>query len=156
MKNVHVLLRDDVTDLGRVGDVVRVAPGYARNFLYPRRLAIAATDDNQKAMKRRRERADAEIRAREAEFRAVIESLSAVTLKTVMKADENGRLFGSVNAAGVARLLEAAGHPVEESRVRLGATIKKVGEHTVRVHVHGDLSAELTLVVEAEEAPAEA
>lgn len=149
MKNVEVLLREDVHKLGRVGDVVKVAPGYARNFLVPRRLAVQATGDNVRAMARRRERIEAEEAARSEEFQARVEALSAVTVTTVERADEAGHLFGSVSAATVARLVQEAGHPVEESQVRLDHPIKAVGAHQVAVHVHGALSAEVTVVVEA-------
>jgi len=150
MKNVEVLLREDVHRLGRVGDIVKVAPGYARNFLVPRRLAVQASADNVRAMTRRRERIEAEEAARAEEFQARVDALAAISVTTVEKADEAGHLFGSVSAAAVARLVQEAGHDVQESQVRLDHPIKAVGEHKVAVHVHGALSAEITVVVEAE------
>jgi large subunit ribosomal protein L9 len=156
MKNQRVLLREDVADLGRVGDVVRVSAGFARNYLYPRRLAIQATEDNVRAMKRRRERADAELKVREAEFRGIVDSLTRLELRTTQKADESGHLFGSVNVGLVAKLLRDAGHSIEESRIRMGQPIRTVGRHKARVHVYGDLTAEITVEVEAEATASEA
>ena len=154
MKNVQVLLREDVHELGRVGDVVKVAPGYARNYLLPHRLGVEATAENIRAMKRRRSRIDAELKARAAEFDAIVQTLGALQLSTTMKADATGRLFGSVNAHAVARLLSEAGRSVPESQVRLSQPIKTVGTHTVLVHVHGDLHAEVKVeVLPEDEAP---
>ncbi len=148
MKNVEVLLREHVQGVGRCGDVVSVSVGYARNFLLPRKLAIQATADNVKSMERRRDRLALDEAALAADVTARIQALSGVKLKTTEKADESGRLFGSVNAATVARLLAEAGHPVEERNVRLEHPIKEVGTYKVPVHVRDEKNAEVELVVE--------
>lgn len=150
MKNVEILLRENVDKLGRVGDIVRVAPGYAYNFLYPRGLAIEATADNAAAMQRRRARLEAAEAAAIADAQARADALSKVTLKTRQKADEGGHLYGSVSAGSIATLLSQAGYPAAEKDVRLESPIKAVGEFQVPVHVHGDLMAEISVVVEAE------
>lgn len=149
-KKVEVLLREHVKDLGKCGEVVHVAPGYARNFLFPRLLATIANDDNKKQMARRRARLDAEEAARTAELDKLVAVLAAVTVTTKAKADAQGHLYGSVNAALVAELLTQAGHPTEEKHVRMDAPLKTVGKHAVKVHVHGDRTADVTVVVEAE------
>lgn len=150
MKNVEILLREHVENLGRCGDVVKVRPGYARNFLLPRKLAVVATADNKKLMVRRRARLDAEEAQRNQELEVRIAALATVALRTTQKADENGRLYGSVNAGAIVDLLRIAGFEFEESDVRLDAPIKEVGSHTVRVHVHGERFAEIGLEVTAE------
>lgn len=150
MKNMEVLLREHVKDLGRCGDVVRVAPGYARNYLLPRRLAVPATEDNRRQIARRAVRMAAEDAARAEEVAVAVAALSRLTVRTVEKADEHGHLYGSVSAAKVAELCRAAGASIDEKRVRLEAPIKTVGEHTVHVHVHGEDHAEITVVVAAE------
>ena len=150
MRNVKVLLRENVDNLGTVGEVVTVAPGYARNYLIPQRVAIEATPENVKSLERRRERMQAELAAREAEVNARIEVLGRVRLATSEKADETGSLYGSVNAAVVARLLTEAGYPVDEKDVRLDEPIKTVGAHEVPIHVHGEHYAGVQLMVEAE------
>jgi large subunit ribosomal protein L9 len=152
MKTVQVLLRETVQHVGKVGDVVEVATGYARNYLVPRKLAVDATPANIELMKRRRARYDAEEVQRSAEIEARVARISAVSVTTVQKADEGGHLYGSVNAAAIAKLLGEAGHAVEERDVRLAEPIKSVGSHAVDVHVHGDRAATITVVVEAAEA----
>jgi large subunit ribosomal protein L9 len=150
VKTVEILLREHIGDLGKCGDIVRVKSGYARNYLLPQRLAVAATPDNMKAMERRRLRLDAE----EAEQMAAIETrilvIQGATLTTTQKADENGHLYGSVNAGTVVELLASQGKKVEEKDVRIDKPIKAVGAHTVRIHVHAERYAEVTVEVQPE------
>jgi large subunit ribosomal protein L9 len=149
MKNVEVLLRENVDALGMCGDVVRVAPGYARNYLVPYGKAVQATPENKKLMDRRRVRLEAEAVIKNAEMDAWIATLSALTLTTRERADEAGRLYGSVSATSIVALLAEKGHAVEERNVRIDAPIKQVGEHKVKVHVYGDKEAEMTVNVVA-------
>ncbi len=148
-KNVEVLLRDNVKNLGKCGDVVKVSPGYARNYLLPRRIAITANDDNKKSMVRRRALLDVEDAKRDAEVQVRVDSLNGIMVMTKVKADEHGHLYGSVNAANIVELLARAGHPYEEKAIRM-EPIKEVGTHSVKIHVHGDHFAEVRVVVEAE------
>ena len=150
MGNIKVLLREPVRNLGIVGDVVDVAPGYARNFLLPRKIATEATPENVRAFAKKRERYQAELAAQEADIQRRIEALGNLRLKTSQKADDGGSLYGSVSAAKIAELLATAGHPVDEKAVRLEEPIKMVGEHEVPIHVHGDHFAGIQVVVEAE------
>jgi large subunit ribosomal protein L9 len=149
-RNVEVLLRENVKDLGRCGDVVRVSPGYARNFLLPRQIAMQATDDNKRAMAKRRVVLDAVEAKRTAEFEALVGSLSGIQLQTSAKADDQGHLFGSVSASQIVEMLQKMGHTFEEKAVRLDAPIKTVGTHPVKLHVHGDMHAEILVIVAAE------
>lgn len=150
MKNVQVLLRERVENVGEVGDVVRVAPGYARNFLLPRGLAIQATADNLRAMERRRARLEAEESERAAKIEAAVNQMGGLRVEVTQRADETGTLYGSVGPAMVAELLSASGHPISDRRVRMEQPIKSVGEHQVEIHVHGDRTAQVTVVVTAE------
>jgi large subunit ribosomal protein L9 len=149
-QNVEVLLRDHVKSLGRCGDVVKVSLGYARNYLLPRRIAVEASEDNKRAMVRRRAILDLEESQRAAEIQARIAAFAGVVLKTTVKADEAGHLFGSVNAAAISELLRKQGHEVEEKAVRMDGPIKIVGTHKVKIHVHGEEHAEITVEVEKE------
>lgn len=151
-KNVEVLLRDNVKDLGRCGDIVKVSPGYARNFLLPRRIAVTANEDNKKAMVRRRALLDVEDAKRDAEVQVRVDSLNGIMVQTKVRADEHGHLYGSVNAATIIELLARAGHKYEEKAVRMDVAIKEVGTHAVKIHVHGDRFAEVKVVVEPETA----
>ncbi len=150
MKNLKVLLREPVAHLGTVGDVVNVAPGYARNYLLPHKLAIEATPENVKMLERRRHRIEAEAVEREAEISARIEALGNLKLTTTGKADDNGTLYGSVGAAHIAELLTAAGHPTDEKDVRLDEPIKTLGTHEVPIHVFGEHYAGIQVVVDPE------
>lgn len=149
-KNVKVLLRQRVEDLGDIGDVVAVRPGFARNYLFPRRIAVEASPENVATMLRRRARVEAEESAREAEVASKIEVLGRLVLHTKEKADATGTLYGSVSAARIVELLARAGHPTEEKNVRLDEPIKSVGAHEVPIHIWGEHYAGLQIVVEAE------
>jgi large subunit ribosomal protein L9 len=150
MANIEVLLREQVQHLGKCGDVVRVRPGYARNFLFPNGFATEATEENKKLMARKRARLDIEERKRDEEIDARVAKLTGVVVSTSAKADDQGHLFGSVSAAAISELLVAAGHGVPEKDVRLDAPIKTVGAHAVKVHIHGERFAEVTVNVNAE------
>lgn len=149
MKNVEVLLRENVRDLGKVGDVVRVAPGYARNYLLPHGYAIHATVDNIKAMERRRARLDEEEASRAAAIEKVVNEVGSLRVETAQRADETGTLYGSVSAGTIADLLAGAGHAIDEKRVRLEAPLKSVGDHEVEIHVHGERTAKVTVAITA-------
>ena len=144
---IEVLLRENVDALGKCGDVVRVRPGHARNFLFPNRLAVVATEDNKRVMARRRTKLDAEEAQRNAAIDERATRLAAIALATAEKADESGHLFGSVNAAAIVELLRAAGYNAEERDVRLETPIKTVGTHAVRVHVYGERFVDVSLTV---------
>lgn len=150
MKKVQVLLRENVDNLGRCGDVVNVAAGFARNYLVPRNMVVPATPENVKTMQRRKARLGAEDEAILADVKARIEALNALTLFTSGRADENGQLFGSVSGGAVARLLSERGFETEEHNVRLDQPIRTTGSHDVTIHVHGDHSAVVKVEVAAE------
>ena len=146
-KQIEVLLRDHVTALGECGDVVRVRTGYARNYLVPHGLATEATPENKKLMARRRIKLDAIAVVKNAEMDAWIAKLLALELSTSERADDEGHLFGSVNAAAIVGMLAACGHKVEEKNVRLDAPLKTVGEHKVKIHVHRERYAEIRVTI---------
>jgi len=149
VRNIELLLRENVIDLGRCGDVVRVRAGFARNYLLPRKLAVPATEDNKRLMLRRRAQLDQLETARKQELDSRADALGALVLTARQKADETGQLYGSVNAAAIAELARAAGFALEPQDVRLDAPIKTVGRHAVRVHVQGERYAEISLDVQA-------
>lgn len=147
---VEVILREDVIHLGKLGDVVRVKPGYARNFLFPRGLAIAANSNNLRALThQKRVIADKAERERKA---AVAEAgrVDGLRLVVKMRSGEDGRLFGSVTNLDVQRLLAERGVKVERRRIVLDEPIKQLGEHAVLVQVGRDVRATVTVAVEPE------
>ncbi|MEZ6005558.1 MAG: 50S ribosomal protein L9 [Planctomycetota bacterium] len=147
---MEVLLKEDVKDLGHTGDVVRVASGYARNYLLPFRLAIPATEDNKRQIARRAERAAAARAEHAQQVQSTLSKLAELVVTTSERADDKGNLYGSVSAAQVASMATAAGTPLEERQIRLDHPIKHTGDHKVRVHVWGDQETEITVRVEAQ------
>jgi len=147
---MRVLLRDDVDGVGKRGDIVDVARGFARNFLLPNGKALAATDGVQQqaaAMRRARDLRDANDR-QAAETVAAALSSSPITVKA--RAGAEGRLFGSVTAADLAEAIEAqTGAVVDRRKLHLTEPIKSLGTHVVPVHLHADVDAELTVEVVA-------
>ena len=148
---MEVILREEIENLGGRGDVVKVAAGYARNYLLPRRLAVEATDSNKKIVEQERQ---AHLR-REAKAIGEAQSLgqlvSAVTLTIARKAGENDQLFGSVTAADVADLLTAQKFNVDRRKIHLDEPIRTLGEHKVGVRLHREVTVEVTVNVTREE-----
>jgi large subunit ribosomal protein L9 len=144
---MKIILMEDVTTLGRRGDVRDVANGYARNFLLPKKLAVPATPANLQNLdhlKRQRERT--ENRAHQ-EARDAAGRIAALTLTVTTRASEDGRLFGSVSAQDVVEYLERHEIPVEKRRVLLEEPIKALGEYRVPVKLHPEVTAELQVHV---------
>lgn len=144
---MEVILREDVKSLGKAGALVRVKPGYARNFLLPHGLAYEATEGNKKrlaAESRARETRAAEGRT---EALAQAEELGAVNLTIAAKAGEGDRLFGSITAQDIADELARAGHPVDKRRIELDHPIKQLGNHTVPVRLHSEVHATVRITV---------
>lgn len=148
---MEVILREDVEKVGARGSVVKVADGYARNFLLPKRLAVAATEANRKIVEQERE---AHLR-REAKAKGEAEDLGRlmanVRLTFRQRVGENDHLFGSVTAKDIAEALEAQNYHIERRRVQLDEPIRTLGEHTVNLRLHRDVSTPITVVVEPEQ-----
>lgn len=147
---MEVILREDVEKVGARGAVVKVADGYARNYLLPKRLAVRATDSNKKIVEQERE---AYVR-REAkdvsESEDLAKLLGGVTLTFRHKVGENNHLFGSVTAKDIADALEAQKFHIERRKVQLEEPIRTVGEHEVTVRLHRDVTTHIKVVVEPE------
>ena len=147
---MEVILREDIEKLGHRGQVVKVAPGYARNFLLPQRLAVPATDANRKIVEQER---DAYLR-REAKVKSEAEDLaklmSGVTLTIARKAGDEGHLFGSVTPQDIVDALASQNFTIERRKVQLGDPIKNVGEYKVPLRLHREVTQEITVNVVAE------
>jgi large subunit ribosomal protein L9 len=148
---MEVILRDHVEHLGRRGEIVKVADGYARNFLLPRKLALPATDSNKKWVERERKIGE----AREADERAAAEALAArltaLTLTISRKVGENAQLYGSVTNADIADLLAQKGFEIDRRKILLPDPIKVLGENSVPVKLHRDVTAQLRVTVAKDE-----
>ena len=148
---MEVILREDIEKLGSRGEVVKVAPGYARNFLIPKRLAVAATESNKKIVEQERQ---AHLR-REAkaigEAQDLAKMMSGVTVTIKQKAGENDQLFGSVTVKDIADGLAAQNYTIDRRKIQLEEPIKQLGEFKVPVRLHKDVTAEITVVVAKDE-----
>jgi large subunit ribosomal protein L9 len=150
---MQVILMEKVTNLGELGDVVRVKDGFARNFLIPHGKAKRATEANLKAFEARRaelEKAAADTLTKAQERGA---KLDAVTLQLVQKAGPDGRLFGSVTNYDIVEGLKKLGHDVERSQVRMPqGPLKQVGDYPLQVQLHTDVVVTITVSVLGEKA----
>jgi large subunit ribosomal protein L9 len=148
---MEVILREDVDKLGSRGSVVKVADGYARNFLLPKRLAVPATGSNRKIVEQERE---AHLR-REAKAKTDSEDLARlmanVKLTFRQKVGENNQLFGSVTAKDIADALEAQRFHIDRRKVQLDEPIRTLGDHKVTLRLHRDVSTEIDVVIEPEQ-----
>ena len=144
---MKIILLERIAKLGRTGDVVSVRNGYARNYLLPRQKALRATTANIAYFEAKRE----EIEARYLKDRAHAEDISAAlegkTLTSIQQAGESGQLYGSVNAREIAKLLGIQGFSVSHNQISLDTPIKTLGLHSVRVELHGDVVATISINV---------
>jgi large subunit ribosomal protein L9 len=147
---VQVILRDDVANLGRIGDVVRVKPGYARNFLIPRGLAVDANPKNLRVLEHQKRVIAAKAEREHKSAEAVARRVQGVKLTVRARAGEEGRLFGSVTNMDIERLLAEKGVQVDRRRIALDEPIKQVGTYTIQVQVGRAVRAAVELTVEPE------
>jgi large subunit ribosomal protein L9 len=153
---MEVILREHIDNLGRRGEIVKVADGYARNYLLPRKLALLATDGNKKVIERERVKFDAKEAEEKKVAEAVAERINNVEVEIRRKVGETEALYGSVTTADIAEALHAKGLDVDKRKVGLHEPIKKLGEYDVPVRLHRDVTAHVKVRVVAEGAPAKA
>ncbi len=147
---MEVILREDIKTLGKAGDLVKVKPGYARNFLLPKGLAYEATEGNKKRIAAETKARGVRVAAEKAEAEQQAAKLGGVHLTLARKAGEGDRLFGSITAQDVADALAAKGQAVDKRKIELEHPIKTVGDHTVAIRLHHEVTAEIRLTVQAE------
>ena len=144
---MDVILREDIDNLGSRGEVVHVAPGYARNFLLPKRLAVTATESNKKIVEQERQSHLRKEAKQKDEAEDLGKMMAGVTVTIAQKAGENDQLFGSVTAKDVADALEQKHFTIDRRKIQLDEPIKTLGEHKIMVRLHRDVSVEITLNV---------
>jgi len=147
---MQVILQDDVDKLGHRGDVVTVKPGYARNFLLPKKLAVEATPGNMKALERIRGSLAKKTATELDAAKKQAELLSGVSLKFARKTGENEQMFGSVTSGDIADGLKAQGFSIDKRQVQLADPLKTLGEFPVTVKVFRDVTAEIKVQVAKE------
>lgn len=146
---MEVILREDISNLGKMGDVVRVRDGYARNYLLPRGLVLVANKKNLKGFEHQKRVVAAEKERVQKRAQSLAEKLAALTLVFPMKSGEEGKLFGSVTNIDIEKAIRAKGFEIERRRIQLADPIKTLGEFEVPIR----LAADLTLVVKVSVVP---
>ena len=147
---MEVILREDVKGLGKAGALVRVKPGYGRNFLLPHGLAFEATEGNKKRIENEQRSRLAKHSAEKAEAAEYAAKLGAAHLKLKAKAGEGDKLFGSITTGDLAEALAKAGFAIDKRKIELEHPIKQLGFHSVAVRLHPDVRAEFKVTVEPE------
>ena len=149
---MEVILREHVDNLGRRGDLVKVADGYARNYLLPRKLALLATDGNKKQIER--ERAKFEVKELEEQkvAQAVADRMATVEIEIARRVGETEALYGSVTSSDIAEALAAKGFDLDRRKLQLHEPIKKIGAYDVPVRLHRDVTVQLKVRVVPESA----
>ncbi len=148
---MEVILKEDVANLGHRGDVVKVAEGYGRNFLLPRKLALQATASNKSIIEQMKAAAARRSASEKAVAEALASQLGQVALSFTRKSGENGHLFGSVTSADIAHELAARGFEVDRRKIQLVEPLKAVGEFTVAIKLYREVTAQVKVAVAAEQ-----
>ena len=147
--SIEVILKDHVEHLGRRGEIVKVADGYARNYLFPRKLALAVTDENKRQIERERAKAEAREAVELKDAQALAAKLEAADISIARRVGEQDALYGSVTSADVAEALAALGLTVDRRKIQLSEPLKTLGEHAVPVKVHREVTVPVKVKVVA-------
>jgi large subunit ribosomal protein L9 len=145
--SMKVILKTDVKDLGKVGDLVNVSNGYARNFLFPRNMASEATEKRVKEMQHLQKMAESKMKKVVAERKELIEKINGITVTFKMTAGDTDKLFGSVTNIDISNELEKQGHSIDRRDIEI-EPIKMLGQHKATVKLGEGLEAEVTVSVE--------
>ena len=147
---VEVILKQEIRKLGNRGDVVRVANGYARNFLFPKQMAMPATGANKRQLEEMRAAADRESARLKGDAQKLGEIIQGLAIELTERAGESDQLFGSVTSRDIASEIEKLGYTIDRHKIVITKPIRTVGEHEVTVHLHRDIDIPLKVTVLAE------
>ncbi len=147
---MEVILREHVDNLGQRGDVVKVAAGYARNYLLPRKLALAVNDANKRQIERERKNAEARELEEKSQAEAFAKRLSETEIAIQRRVGDNDTLYGSVTSADIAAALAAKGFEIDKRKITLAEPLKALGEVTVPIKIHRDVTAQVKVSVVGE------
>ena len=153
---MEVILREHVDNLGRRGEIVKVADGYARNFLLPRKLALPVTDGNKRVIERERAKFDAREAEEQKVAHAMAERMSNLDIEIARRVGETEALYGSVTSADIAVALAAKGLDIDRRRIALQEPFKKLGQYDVPIKLHRDVTTHVKVRVVAEGEPEKA
>src|SRR5574340_828723 len=147
---MELILRDDVLNLGRRGEIIKVADGYARNYLLPRGLGMAVTAANKAMIEKEKKAHQARLAKEKAEFESLAARIGGLRFIAPRKVGENDLLYGSVTGGDVAEFLKAKGIEIDKRKVQIEEPIKHLGEHEVKIKLHPEVLATLKLLVTKE------
>jgi large subunit ribosomal protein L9 len=147
---MEVILKEDVPKLGHRGDVIKVAEGYGRNYLLPRKLAIEATQANKAVIEQMKQAAVRRSAVEKADSESLSKQLEGVTLAFHRKAGEKDHLFGSVTSSDIAEALEHKGFNIDRRKIQLNEPLKSLGEFEVPIRLHRDVTGKVKVTVEKE------
>lgn len=149
---MEVILKEDVANLGHRGDVVKVADGYGRNFLLPRKLAMQATEANKSVIEQMKAAAARRSATEKAQAQDLVVKLEPLVLSFTRKSGENGQLFGSVTSADIGADLATKGFDVDRRKIQLAEPLKSLGDYTVAIKLHREVTAHIKVQVLADAA----
>jgi len=144
---MEVILKEHVEHLGRRGDVVKVAEGYARNYLLPRKLALAVTENNKRQIEREKKLAEARDLEDKAQAEAIAQRLTQLDIEIARRVGEHDTLYGSVTSQDIAQALKDKGFDIDKRKITLAEPLKALGESTIPVKIHRDVTAQLRVKV---------
>ncbi|KPK45457.1 MAG: 50S ribosomal protein L9 [Nitrospira bacterium SM23_35] len=144
---MRVILKEDVKKLGSMGQIVTVADGFARNYLVPRGLAVEASSKNMKSLEHAQRVIQEKAKKVKESLQDFADRLSKITLVLQAKSGEEGKLFGSVTSMDIAEKLKSEGIEIDRKKISLEEPIKRLGTHTVSIHLHPEINTQITLQV---------
>jgi len=147
---MKLILQEDVKNLGKMGDVVNVAEGYARNFLIPKKLGVEANVNSIKALEHEKRKIEDKAKKIRNDAQGLAERLSSTTLTLSAKAGEEEKLFGSITSMDIAEALKKEGFDIERKKILLDEPIKRLGAYSVGIKIHHDVTAQVHINVIAE------
>ena len=147
---MEVILREHVEHLGRRGDVVKVAAGYGRNYLLPRKLALVVTDNNRRQIEREKKLAEVKDMEDQRAAEAVAERIGQIEIEIARRVGDNDTLYGSVTSADIAQALKVKGFDIDKRKIQLAETLKALGETIVPIKIHHGVMAQVKVKVVAE------
>jgi large subunit ribosomal protein L9 len=147
---MKVILKDDVKNVGNMGDIVKVADGYARNYLVPRGLAVEASTKNIKSIEHEKRIIQEKAKKIKNSAQDLSDRIAKLTLVIKANAGEEGKLFGSVTTMDIAELLKKEGFEIDKKKISLDEPIKRLGTHSVNVKIHPEITTNVTVQVEQE------
>jgi large subunit ribosomal protein L9 len=146
-RNIELLLAEDVESLGKRGEIVRVKPGFARNYLLPNGFATMATEANKRAVVRHTDKLAKLFEQKMKDMQSRADAIGKYSVTLEANANEEGHLYGSIMGPDISKALKAAGYAVEPDHVRLDGPLKELGMYTVKIHLHPEVKTEVKVWV---------